>query len=190
MRAIHTRVILFLAAAVVLGAVLAAVPQPAPDRSDVTPAMSDSRIQIGFRIAPVPLDLKGKNRGMVGLGSYLVNAVASCNDCHTCPNFAPGHDPYVGQDARVNAENYLAGGRQFGPFTSRNLTPDADGNPAGLTAQEFLDTIRTGHPPDDPPGYLLQVMPWPVLRNQADRDLLSIYEFLRSIPPASPGVCP
>jgi hypothetical protein len=43
---------------------------------------SDSRIERGFDIAPVPLKLEGKNRALVGLGSYLVNAVAACNDCH------------------------------------------------------------------------------------------------------------
>lgn len=40
---------------------------------------TDSRIQRGFEIAPVPLNLEGKNRALVGLGSYLVNAAASCN---------------------------------------------------------------------------------------------------------------
>lgn len=37
----------------------------------------DSRVEIGFRIAPVPLNLEGENRSLVGLGSYWVNAVAS-----------------------------------------------------------------------------------------------------------------
>jgi hypothetical protein len=31
---------------------------------------SDTRIEIGFKIAPVPLNLEGKDRDMVGLGSY------------------------------------------------------------------------------------------------------------------------
>ena len=34
----------------------------------------NSRVRIGFEIAPVQLDLRGKNRALVGLGSYLVNA--------------------------------------------------------------------------------------------------------------------
>jgi hypothetical protein len=54
----------------------------------------DSRVREGFRIAPVHLNVKGKNVEQVGLGSYLVNAVGGCNDCHTCPSYAPGHDPY------------------------------------------------------------------------------------------------
>ena len=45
-----------------------------------TPVRADgeseqSLIQRGFEIAPVPLNLAGKNRDLVGLGSYLVNAV-------------------------------------------------------------------------------------------------------------------
>jgi hypothetical protein len=42
-----------------------------------------SLIQQGFAIAPVPLNLSGRNRSLVGLGSYLVNAVGDCNGCHT-----------------------------------------------------------------------------------------------------------
>ena len=52
------------------------------------------RIQKGFEIAPVPLNLKGKDHNLVGLGSYIVNAQAACNDCHTCPSYAPGHNPF------------------------------------------------------------------------------------------------
>jgi hypothetical protein len=44
-----------------------------------------SQIWRGFEIAPVPLNLAGKNWGLVGLGSYLVNTTG-CNDCHTHPN--------------------------------------------------------------------------------------------------------
>lgn len=43
----------------------------------------ESRVRIGFSIAPVPLNLKGKDRELVGLGSYWVNAVSDCNFCHT-----------------------------------------------------------------------------------------------------------
>ena len=149
---------------------------------------SKSKVQIGFNIAPVPLDLHGKNRSMVGNGSYLVNAVGSCNDCHSCPSYTSGHNPYDGVgDGQINPENYLAGGVAFGPFLSANLTPDGTGKPAGLTASEFISVIRTGHDPDT--GDVLQVMPWPVLRNMNDKDLRSIYEYLSAIPHAEPGTC-
>jgi len=150
----------------------------------------ESQIRQGFAITPVPLDLRGKNRALVGLGSYIVNAQAACNDCHTCPSFTPGHNPYDGiGDGQVNGANYLAGGVHFGPFiVSANITPDSAGNPAGLTLQQFTHVLRTGEDPDHA-GSVLQVMPWPVFRNMTEHDIRAIYEYLRSIPHAEPGTC-
>src|SRR5437870_12800090 len=94
----------------------------------------ESEIRQGFAIAPVPLNLDGKNRALVGLGSYLVNAVADCNGCHgPLLEFAPGGDPYQGQPKHINQQGYLAGGNPlFGPFfLPRNLTPDKTGRPEG-----------------------------------------------------------
>ncbi|MGI8570906.1 MAG: hypothetical protein ACR2KT_18620 [Methylocella sp.] len=36
----------------------------------------NTRVSQGFKIAPVPLNLAEKNKALVGLGSYLVNAPA------------------------------------------------------------------------------------------------------------------
>jgi len=138
-------------------------------------------ILIGFRIAPVTLNIRGKSARLVGLGSYIVNAQGGCNDCHTHPSYLPGGDPFKGESPIINADQYLSGGRQFGPITSKNLTPDQDGRPAGLTFEEFKFLIRTGHDPDDP-SHILQVMPWPVYANMTSADLRAIYEFLRAIP--------
>ena len=49
----------------------------------------EREVQIGFRISPVKLNLKDKDPEVVGLGSYIVNAQGGCNDCHTCPSYAP-----------------------------------------------------------------------------------------------------
>ena len=91
----------------------------------------------------------------------------------------------------VNPTNYLAGGVHFGPFVSRNLTPDpTQGNrPEGLTFSDFLTVMHTGHDPDNP-NHILQVMPWPVYRHMTDHDLSAIYAFLSAIPHAVPGTCP
>ncbi|MDH5274509.1 MAG: cytochrome C [Gammaproteobacteria bacterium] len=142
-----------------------------------------SQIRIGYQIVPegVKLDLKGKNRSLVGLGSYVVNT-SGCNDCHTHPEFKEGGNPFLGQPEMINAPVYLSGGRQFGPFTSANLTPDGNGLPAGLTRQKFISLLRTGHNPHDPPGAIVQVMPWPVYGKKTDRELTAIYEYLRAIP--------
>ena len=153
------------------------------------------RIIRGYAIAPVHLNLSGKDLLLVGLGSYIVNAVGGCNDCHTNPSYEPGGNPFVGQPKRVNADRYLAGGTPFGPPgdpntpVSRNLTPRSNGRPANLTFAQFLRVLRTGvdlknRPPHVPSEShdLLQVMPWPVYQDMNERDIRAIYEYLRSIP--------
>ena len=146
-------------------------------------AEDESQIKQGYATNPVQLNLAGKNRALVGLGSYIVNT-SGCNDCHTHPSYLPGHDPFVpGQTEMINADQYMTGGRKFGPFiTSANLTPDALGRPAGLTFDEFVTLLRTGHDPDAAPGTLLQVMPWPVIGKKTNNDLRAIYEYLSAIP--------
>jgi hypothetical protein len=147
-----------------------------------------NRIRKGLEIAPVPLNFNRRDRNLVGLGSYIVNAQAGCNDCHTCPSYAPGQNPFEGGNGRINAENYLAGGVPFGPIVSANITPDESGNPGGLTFREYLELIRTGRDPHEE-GAILQIMPWPIYRNMSDQDILAIYTYLKAIPHAEPGTC-
>jgi hypothetical protein len=151
----------------------------------------------GLEIAPVKLNLRGKDVALIGLGSYIVNAQAGCNDCHTSPPYAEGGDPHMGQRTRINKAGYLAGGTPFGPFLSRNLTPDSKGRPAGLTLTQFLKVMKHGTDfKDDPalPSPILQVMPWPIYANMRDIELRAIYEYLRAIPhaetPAPPPPAP
>jgi len=125
---------------------------------------SDFRISRGFEIAPVPLNLHGKDRALVGLGSYIMNAASDCNSCHTvspAAEFVAGANPYLlgqQQPAKVNPDVYLGGGNDFGTLDpdgrsahiiSRNLTPDKTGRPeGGATFEEFLDHIRNGNDTD------------------------------------------
>jgi hypothetical protein len=138
---------------IVMGGMLIRSPRVRADDDD-----QDSRVRIGFQIAPVKLNLAGKDRELVGLGSYIVNAQADCNGCHTGggpPNFnyAAGGNPYFGQKQKVDPTVYLSGGQNFGPvgpppspdIISRNLTPDKTGRPeGGHTFAEFLQIIRHG----------------------------------------------
>jgi hypothetical protein len=128
----------------------------AEDRGDD----SDSRIERGLEIAPVHLNLEGKNRALVGLGSYIVNAQADCNGCHSAgppTEFAKGGNPFFGQPEKINPATYLGGGRDFGELApppgigsahiiSRNLTPTPKtGLPEGdHTFEQFLTILRTG----------------------------------------------
>jgi len=123
------------------------------------------KIQIGFQVAPVMLNLAGKDRNLVGLGSYIVNVQAECNGCHSHgpqTQFATNGNPYqflppsltVHQTEVINTATYLGGGRDFGAYpspasalhiVSRNLTPDVTGRPiGGATFAEFVQIMRTG----------------------------------------------
>ena len=123
------------------------------------------KARIGLSIAPVPLNFEHRDRRLVGLGSYIVNAHADCNGCHSQgpateyigPGnpylLSPPNGPFSGMQ-EVNPATYLGGGRDFGPFGSkgellhlysRNLTPDKTGRPAGgHTFKEFRTILRTG----------------------------------------------
>jgi hypothetical protein len=169
-----------------------------------------SKVQRGFDAAPVPLNLDGKDLGLAGLGSYIVNVQVGCNGCHSAgpaTEFAPGGNPFFGQPKVVNPAVYLGGSRDFGPLipgtasiASRNLTPDKTGLPVGgLSFDDFLKIMRTGVDMDNahpncsgppnagcllPPfkGDLLQIMPWPVFQDMSDHEIRAIYEYLKSIP--------
>ncbi len=124
----------------------------------------ETKVQIGFQIAPVPLNLTGKDRVLVGYGSYLVNGVADCNGCHSkgpATEFTATGNPYLlppvfSGNKQVNPATYLGGGNDFGALipnsahiVTRNLTPDKTGLPEGGSSfQEFLHILRTGVDPD------------------------------------------
>ena len=154
---------LLFVAATSLAVVFAAMSIKAP-RANASDDDTNSKIKIGFAIAPVPLNLARRNKALVGLGSYIVNAVGDCNGCHTSggpPNFnyAAGGNPYFKQPLKVDPTVYLSGGADFGPvgtptgpngypgpdMIARNLTPNKDGVPeGGMSLSEFKDILRHG----------------------------------------------
>jgi mono/diheme cytochrome c family protein len=192
-------------------ALVAMVGNPSRVKANDNPGKEDELIRIGFEIAPVPLKVDGHDWKAVGLGSYLVNALGSCNDCHSAgpqTQYLKGGNPYFGQSAKINPATYLGGGRDFGPIAgpdspdivSRNLTPDKTGRPAGgRTFEQFYTILRTGkdldhlHPncsatvttdclPPPFDGALLQIMPWPSYHHLTDEHIWAIYEYLSAIP--------
>lgn len=155
-------------------------------------------VEIGLKIAPVPLNLKGKDRKLVGLGSVIVNALSDCNSCHTGggpPNFnyAAGGNPYFGEPQKIDPTVYMSGGQDFGPavppataggyagpdIISRNLTPDKTGLPeGGHTLAQFKQIMRTGIDFDHLHPTCTQVTPTPEPPNcippPVDGDLLQV----------------
>ena len=151
------------AAATSLSVVFAVSSIKAP-RANADDDDTNSKIKIGFSIAPVPLNLAGRNKALVGYGSYIVNAVGDCNGCHTAggpPNFnyAAGGNPYFNQPQVVDPTVYLSGGMNFGPvgtptgpnsysgpnIIARNLTPNKQGVPeGGMSLSEFKKIMRHG----------------------------------------------
>lgn len=152
-----------LAAAVLLGMLIDSPGRASNDNNGA----QDEQLMIvqGYAIAPVPLNLANKDHDLVGLGSYIVNAVADCNGCHTPSPFtqyipagnpyflSPPAGPFTGKQL-VNPATYLAGGQDFGTvdpgglsahIISRNLTPDRTGMPeGGHSYSDFYQIVKTG----------------------------------------------
>jgi hypothetical protein len=128
---------------------------------------AETRIQQGLAISPVPLKYSPKNRDLVGLGSYIVNASGDCNGCHSSGTpaslgiypYVPGGNPYFGQPEKLDPTVFLNGGVNFGAvgtptgplgyagpnIISRNLTPNSAGKAeAGTTLSQFKQIMRTG----------------------------------------------
>jgi len=113
----------------------------------------DLRVELGFEIAPAFLNLEGKNRALVGLGDYSVNAVASCDDCDSAglqTQFALGGNPYFGQPTRVNAspsrQDRATG---LGVVPSINLRNPEDRSGLGSSAFYLSQTRNCLPPPFD-----------------------------------------
>jgi hypothetical protein len=151
---------------------------------DGGPVIVSETAQVGLNISPVPLALAGMNSAdieAVGEGSYLVNAVAGCGDCHNSPAGA-----FLG-----GGTEFSLGGSDF--VTARNLTPDPTTG-MQLTEAQFVTAIRTGmdfrNSPDGGAAQSLIVMPWMTFRWMSTPDLDAIYAYLKAIPAVSNATTP
>lgn len=139
----------------------------------------------------------------IELGEHLVT-ILSCNDCHTPFKVGPsGPEPDMSrmlsghpQDLPMPAPPRLGDGPwvwvgsgtntafagPWGISYGINLTPHETSGLGIWTEQMFVDAIRTGRHM----GQSRQIqppMPWPYLSRMTDRELRSIYAYLRTIPP-------
>src|SRR5256886_13846165 len=67
-------------AAIIFAGMLSSTPRVKATRDD-DEERNDSRVHRGLEIAPVPPNMDGKNRALVGLGSYIFNEHVPCKGC-------------------------------------------------------------------------------------------------------------
>ena len=109
-------------------------------------------------------------------GSYLVNTIMTCGNCHT-PK---------GPTGDIN-EKAFSGFLQFDetPFkvTAPNITPDKETGIGKYSAAQLKKLLITGKKPNGTP--LAEVMPTSFYQILTPSDLNAIVAYLRSLPPVS-----
>lgn len=114
-------------------------------------------------------------------GTYLVQSIAACGDCHT-PRDASGHHI---------AAMEMAGGYEFnlmplGRPVAANLTPDKETGIGNWTDAQIIAALREGRRPD---GTIIgPPMPISFYRQISDRDAQAIVAYLRALPPVRNAV--
>jgi mono/diheme cytochrome c family protein len=157
-------------------------------------------VQRGLAIRPfsAPDDLGARppdEQNAIGRGSYLVNAVANCSECHTNPsrNFTPGPD-YL----KVNLDMYLTGGFVFTVppgldallgqerTMSANLSGEQNGyfHRPGVDAQAFAALINGGVITDRSGATraLGFPMPYQNFQKMTPDDLAAVFAYMSTIP--------
>jgi len=160
----------------------------------------------GLSISPLALasgkhgdddaDHGGRSGRSVGVGSYIVNAFAHCNDCHT-------HPDRTADGSKVNTASFLTGGtvfktpRPLQPLmkyvraTSANLEGVTHGffQEPGISYARFQDIIRTGMlvdaTPPRPLAFPMNLVA-PNLAKLLEDDLRAVYDYAMAVP-ATPG---
>jgi mono/diheme cytochrome c family protein len=133
--------------------------------------------------------LAPEQQAKVGRGSYVLNTLGGCNDCHTDGNGDGRADNgRLPGTFDVGTAGYLAGGVDIGtrlgkgPIRSRNLTPDPDTG-FKLSEEQFISVLRFGADFSRPTA-LLRVDPhFPAGFRLTLDDLQAIYAYLHAIPP-------
>lgn len=129
----------------------------------------------------------------------------SCNDCHTPwiadpttglpapdmsrmlsghPHNVPGpHAKPEQGDSAVFGPTFTSFALPFGTVYSLNLTPDIETGTGSWTEEMFLSIFRKARHLGGDGRTILPPMPWPSVASLSDEDLVSIFAYLRSIPP-------
>jgi mono/diheme cytochrome c family protein len=115
----------------------------------------------------------------VAYGSYIVNALAHCFECHTTP----------GPDGAPDFANGMGAGGfeiQLAPgmvVTTANITPDMETGIGKWSDQEIKTALTEGVRPGG--GKLAPPMPFGFFKNMTEEDLDAVVAYLRTVPAIS-----
>ncbi len=115
----------------------------------------------------------------IAYGRYMINA-AACIECHT-----------PAEKGKIIPEKAFNGGRSFempnGIVTSANLTPDNETGIGNWTAETFVSLFKKYSDPSQAEKLkandMNTVMPWTMYAGMDSTDLVSIFEYLKTLPP-------
>jgi mono/diheme cytochrome c family protein len=120
---------------------------------------------------PGPFAADARASAVVNRGSYLVNALGHCGECHTARNFLGG----------PKRDRHLAGAKLAEGGGTPNLTPT---RLKGKSDAEIKDFLQTGMTPE---GDVAAEAMGEVVRNTTSQltpaDLEAMVAYLRSLPP-------
>lgn len=140
---------------------------------------------------------------LIARGKYLVT-VAGCNDCHSPKIFTPhgvgidtarrlsGHPQNEKLAPILKTQDWMLFNNGLTAFVgpwglsyAANLTPDDTGI-GNWKFEQFMIAIRKGKSKGlEGNRPLLPPMPWEMYKNMTDEDLLSIFTYLKSLPPVN-----
>jgi mono/diheme cytochrome c family protein len=110
-------------------------------------------------------------------GTYLVNSIAACGNCHTSQA-----GPMAGVE---QAGGFLIEAPPFKVFAP-NITPDVDTGVGNWTEAQLITAIREGIRPDG--SVIGPPMPIALYRSLSDRDVKAIVTYLRTVKPVKHAV--
>jgi len=109
----------------------------------------------------------------VHYGRYLARSVANCRGCHT------PRSQLTGRFTDADFSGGMKWEEPAGTFVAPNLTPVPDGIIDTLDETEFVERFRIEYR-----GAGGSPMPWGAYKEMTDLELVAIYRYLRSLPPA------
>jgi mono/diheme cytochrome c family protein len=138
------------------------------------------RAFLGPRARPLTSRTFERTPARLARGKYLVEAVLTCNHCHS-PNDWTKHDAPIPPGMELAGQD-MGSDPSLGHLIAPNLTPDPETGTGKWTDDMLVRAIREGVGHDGRALFFL--MPYRLYRHLPDEDVASIVVYLRSLPPA------